>query len=320
MIIATSLDANSQGQIITDANRDLLQQALWIDLVNPSKEDALMVEQCLHLNLPDLDQMRSIELSSRLYEENGTLFMTTTMVAQSQSPTPEQDSVTFLLTPKQLISIRYIEPQVFTIFRSRLSKLRTDSPTTLFTELLDAITDRIADILQESSHKLESTSKFIFYPLDTHNIEYRKLLQQLGVVGSLNSRIIESLVSLDRLMHFFAQSASKELKTQDHERLQSLNKDTHALIEHANYLSNKISFLLEAILGLVQIEQNTIIKIFSVAAVIFLPPTLIASIYGMNFKFMPKLIQHEYGFIASIVLMLLSAWAPYKYFKYRKWL
>ncbi len=102
-------------------------------------------------------------------------------------------------------------------------------------------------------------------------------------------------------------------------RLTSISKDIAALSDHANFVANKVTFLLSATLGMVNIEQNNIIKIVSVAAVIFLPPTLIASIYGMNFHVIPEL-SWKYGYVFSVVLMLLAAWLPYKYFKLRKWL
>lgn len=304
---------------ITKANQELLNESVWIDLVNPTKTEIQLVEQSLGLHLPTVDEMREIELSSRLYKDNDLLFMTATMIAQSESTNPKQDAVTFVLSPKQLVSIRYIEPQAFQLFKLKLNKLPVVNSYSFFTELLDATTDRLADILEMISHELEVSSKSIFNPINAHNINYKHMLQQLGVIGSLNSRIAESLVSFNRLIHFFDQSVNDALNTYDHERLHSLSKDIIALGDHANFLSNKISFLLEATLGMVQIEQNDIIKIFSVAAVIFLPPTLIASIYGMNFIFIPEL-KWKYGYLVAIALMMFSSWLPFKYFKYRKWL
>lgn len=303
---------------INTQNEHLLQQALWIDLVNPTNEEEKLLETSLHLNIPTREEMREIELSSRLYKENELLFMTATMVAHSNSTTPHQDAVTFLLTPTQLITIRYIEPQAFKLFASMVAKLQIDNPRSFLTELLDATIDRLADILEIISHQLELFSKDIFQ-LSHSSINYHHVLQQLGMNGELNSKIVESLVSFKRLISFFDQSMEQKHDMKDHLRLMTLSKDLYALNDHANFLSNKISFLLEATLGMVQIEQNAIIKIFSVAAVIFLPPTLIASVYGMNFTFMPEL-SWKYGYVFAIGFMLFSSWLPYKYFKYRKWL
>lgn len=319
MIIACQSEDKYIPKEININNLFLLKDCLWVDLISPTSEEEAMVEKCLGINIPTREEMQEIELSSRLYKENDIIFMTATMIAQSESLTPKQDAVTFLLTKTQLITIRYIEPQAFKLFTRRISKASNiESPNTILTELLDATIDRLADILELISHLLDNYSKNIFQPDASTNINYKQLLQQLGVTGELNSKIVESLVSFNRLIPFFDQAAVRS-NSATHVRLNSLSKDVTSLSDHAIFLSNKIGFLLEATLGMVQIEQNAIIKIFSVAAVIFLPPTLIASIYGMNFHFIPEL-NWKFGYIFAIGLMLFSSWLPYRYFKYRKWL
>lgn len=320
MIIASDFKDHLIQKEINTSNAILLNNSLWIDLINPSHEEEVLVEHHLGLNIPTREKMREIELSSRLYKENDVLFMTATMIAQSDSLSPNKDPVTFLITKKQLITIRYIEPQAFKLFICRLNKLKhLDNAASLLTELLDVTIDRIADILELINHQLERVSKSIFQQNESANRNYEQLLQQLGINGELTSKIVESLVSFKRLIPFFEQSSIIKIENNDHLRLLTLSKDINSLNEHATFLSNKISFLLEATLGMVQIEQNAIIKIFSVAAVIFLPPTLIASIYGMNFHFMPEL-SWKFGYLLAFFLMLLSSWLPYKYFRYRKWL
>jgi len=317
MIIAGQFTDGFNQEEINEGNINHLKNALWIDLINPTVAEEKSVEHALNISLPTREEMVEIELSSRLYKEDDILFMTATMIAQAESLAPKQDAVTFLLTKTQLITIRYIDPLAFKLFNSRLNKIKNiDNPSSLLTELLDATIDRIADILEMINHQLESYSKTIFQHTGTA-INYKQQLQQLGVTGELNSKIVESLVTFNRLLPFFAQSI--KIDNENQVRLNTLSKDIYALSDHAAFLSNKISFLLEATLGMVQIEQNAIIKIFSVAAVIFLPPTLIASIYGMNFHAMPEL-SWKFGYIFAVGLMLFSSWLPYKYFKYRKWL
>ncbi|MDI1351667.1 MAG: magnesium transporter CorA family protein [bacterium] len=313
------MDQKFKQEELNDNNHHLLKESLWIDLINPTPKEEELVEDVLKLNIPTRQEMSEIEISNRLYKENGHLFMTATMTAQSESLDPKQDAVTFLLTATQLITVRYIEPQAFKLFASIVPKLQTNSPTKLLTELLDATVDRLADILESISHQLEHLSKDLFLPKRTNTINYKHLLQQLGNSGALNSKIVESLVSFNRLISFFEQSTNEQLDDHERARLLTLSKDIYALDDHANFLSTKIGFLLDATLGMVQIEQNVIIKIFSVAAVIFLPPTLIASIYGMNFKHIPETDWH-YGYIYAICLMIFSSWLPFKYFKHRKWL
>jgi magnesium transporter len=319
MIIASHFEETLIQKEINANNYSFLKDALWIDLINPTSEEEALVEQCIGLNIPTREEMKEIELSSRLYKQNDTLVMTATMIAQAESSSPMSDAVTFVLTKTQLVTIRYIEPQAFILFISRLQKLEhiDNNPSTLLTELLDVTVDRLADILQIINHQLESYSTNLLQQNGSTNRNYQQLLQQLGINGALNSKMVESLVSFSRLIPFFDQSAVKIID--NHVRLTTLSKDINALNDHATFLSNKISFLLEATLGMVQIEQNSIIKIFSVAAVIFLPPTLIASIYGMNFQFMPEL-SWKFGYFLAVALMLFSSWLPYKYFKHRKWL
>ena len=324
MIIAYLMHQPLQAYEINHKNHDLLKKALWIDLISPTKKEEILLEQHLALDIPTRDEMREIELSNRFYEENKTLFMTTSMLAQADSPEPQYDAVTFILTSTQLITLRYIEPQAFRLFISKLTKrdMMPDAKAILL-GLLDATVERLADILESIGHHLEDYSKMIFRPnqvlSDQPKLNHQDLLQQIGINADMNTKVRDSLVAFNRLILFFEQSTqvakNKVLKGQ----LDTLSKDMNALSDHANFLSSKITFLLNATLGLVTIEQNRIIKSFSIAATIFLPPMLIASVYGMNFHDMPELSWH-WGYPGAVGLMLLSAWLPYQYFKYRKWL
>jgi magnesium transporter len=324
MLFAYSPNHASELLEVNELNQDLISDALWLDLLNPTKHDELITEQCLNIDIPTRDEMREIEISSRLYKEDGILFMTATMLAESHSLDIKYDAVTFILTDNQLISIRYIEPQAIKLFSHKLTKqFAHDDAPTLLIDLLETTVDRLADILEAVGRHLEEHSKGIFRPeLSKHNhkpLDYQLLLQQIGINGDLNTKTRESLLSFNRLITFFTQNMINKLSAENQVRLVTLSKDILSLSDHANFISSKVNFLLDATLGMVSIEQNKIIKIFSVAAVIFLPPTLIASIYGMNFKHMPEL-SWQGGYGMAIILMLLSAWLPYKYFKSRNWL
>lgn len=324
MIYACINQTKLKPQEIIEENQANLQDAIWIDLLSPSKKEEVLVEKYIDIDIPRRHEMIEIELSSRLYKENGTLFMTATMIAQSDSLDPKLDPVTFILTPNKLITVRYIEPQSFKLFTSQLQKLDNihHQATHLFLELLDATVNRLADILELIGKRLEEYSKTIFRPLNTEHLkklDYMALMQQIGMNGDLNTKARESLLTFNRLVTFYAQTIDSKINEESQLRLITLNKDILSLSDHANFLSTKINFLLDATLGMVSIEQNNIIKLFSVAAVIFLPPTLIASIYGMNFIHIPEL-SWEYGYLFAIGLIILAAWLPYRYFKYKKWL
>ncbi len=318
------LDQNMlEPEALSVENHDLLTDAIWIDLLSPSRTEEIEVEQHIGQDIPSREDMVEIELSSRLYKENGILFMTAIMIAHAESPTRTIDPVTFILTHRQLITIRYIEPQSFKVFNAKLKKLDSShrNPINLLIELLDVTIDRLADILELVGARLDEYSKTLFRPQKNAplKLDYQLLIQDIGENGDLNTKARESLVTFSRLISFLTQTIGSKIDHENQLRLVTLGKDIVSLSDHANFLSSKINFLLDATLGMVTIDQNNIIKIFSVAAVIFLPPTLIASIYGMNFHLMPEL-SWSYGYELAIGMMLIAAWLPYKYFKYRKWL
>ncbi|OGT38157.1 MAG: magnesium and cobalt transport protein CorA [Gammaproteobacteria bacterium RIFCSPHIGHO2_12_FULL_37_14] len=325
MIITYLSEKKLKPETITMDNQAALNSALWVDLLNPTKEEEVWVESTLCLDIPTREEMQEIELSSRLYEENGALFMTVTMVAKSTSPEPTSDAVTLILTKTKLITVRYIEPHSFSLFTSYMAKLplQSHNANALLVELLDASIDRLADILENVSSQLDNYSNVIFHSelneKYSKKTDYKTLLQRIGASGDLNTKVQESLISFNRLMIFFGKKYSSEFDSSIQSKLTMIADDTKSLKDHVTFLSNKVNFLLDATLGMVNIEQNNIIKIFSIAAVILLPPTLVASVYGMNFEFMPELKWH-WGYPFAIMLMLISAWLPYKYFKLKKWL
>lgn len=277
---------------VTETNPSILQKAVWIDLLNPSREEELLVEQALSMNIPTRAEMVEIEVSSRLYTEKNNLFMTATMIAQADSPEPKLDPVTFIITKNQLITIRYIEPMAFNLVNKQLRRLDNShrDHINLLIEILDATVDRLADILELIGHRLDDYSKALFQQQESsEKLDYKLHMQQIATNGDLQSKATESLITFNRLITFFLQSADSQLTKEKRMRLTTLNSDITSLHDHANLISIKMNFLLDATLGMVNIEQNNIIKILSVGAVIFLPPTLIASIYGMNFHFIPEL-------------------------------
>jgi magnesium transporter len=324
MIISYSGRNKFKPENISEENRDLIHTALWIDLLNPSKDEEQLIERLLGIDIPTREEMQEIEVSSRLYRENGAIFMTVTMVAKSDSSQPNTDAVTLILIDNKLITIRYIEPHSFASVISRIGKLSLNSNAVdLFMEILDASIDRLADILEKVSHGLDNYSQAIFRSdFNTEGSEkpdYKHHLRDIAANGDLTTKVQESLITFNRLITFFGQTSFPQIDTNLQSRLTILGKDIISLSDYVNFLSTKVNFLLDATLGLVNIEQNNIIKIFSIAAVILLPPTLVASIYGMNFHQMPEL-SWKFGYPLALILMIVAGWLPYKYFKIKKWL
>ena len=301
------------------------ESAVWFDLVTPTLTEDKLLERHLGIAVPTREEMLEIEVTSRLYVENGARYMTATLMCQSDTETPKTTPVTFILSGHRLITVRYDEPRPFMIVGTKLSRVcaPTVNGESVLMDLLDAVIDRAADILERIGSEVDLLSHSIFEPegkREDHSRSYNEILKTIGKKGDLTSKVRESLVSIGRLLLYLANEAdSMKWAKETRSQLRGMQRDVHSLSDHAAYLSNKIQFLLQAMLGVVSIEQNNIIKIFSVAAVGLMPPTLIASIYGMNFKHMPEL-DWQLGYPIAIVLMVLAAALPYYFFKWKKWL
>jgi magnesium transporter len=316
---------NSLERTVVEESGSIPDGAVWFDLVSPTLPENKMLERTLGIAVPTREEMQEIEISSRLYIENGARYMTATLMCQSDTAAPKTTAVTFILAGHKLVTVRYDEPRPFTLVTNKLARScpQSVSGETIMMDLLDAVIDRAADILERAAADIDRVSHDIFEP-EGRRIDrtktYRYILRTIGRKGDLTSKVRESLVSIGRLVLFLANEADgmkwpKEMRSQ----LKTMQRDVQSLSDHASYLGNKITFLLDAMLGVMSVEQNNIIKIFSIAAVVLLPPTLVATIYGMNSKNMPEL-SWEYGYPMAILLMILAALLPYYWFKWKKWL
>lgn len=316
----------AQGRLeAVDDAVEHLEDVIWIDLIRPSPDEEHALEQALDVDVPTREEMEEIEASSRLYYEKGAPFMTAILPAKADGDDPEMAPVTFVLAGKRLITVRYHEPRAFDTFAARAGKSASGAANgeAVLIALLETTVDRLADILERAGRDIDEISRSVFRAGRARpggNRDLRGVLEQIGRKGDLTSNIRDSLVSLERLVGFLTHATSQRRSDQDvRARVKTLSRDAHSLTDHSGFLSQKITFLLDATLGMISIEQNTIIKIFSVAAVVFLPPTLIASIYGMNFAAMPEL-DRPWGYPFALGLMVLSAVLPYLFFKRRGWL
>jgi magnesium transporter len=309
------------------ADAPLPEEAIWFDLLEASSAEEHLVEARLGLDIPTREEMREIEPSSRLYEEAGALYLTATVVTKLDTTLPENAQVTFILKDQRLVTNRYVDPLPFRRFATLVERQPLSNTTShaVFAGLLESMVNRIADVIERVSSDMDASSVEIFNrkKLLTRNShrsqrDFRKLLEQIGQSGELIAKARESLASLARLLAFVQQSTiamPQDVKT----RLRTLSKDVFAMSDHASFLNNNLSFILDATLGLINIDQNNILKIFSVMTVVLLPPSVIGAIFGMNFAHIPTS-QQSWGFSAALGLMLLSAVVPYFVFKRRGWL
>lgn len=313
------------------AAEELSRSAVWVDLCDPAPAEIAAVERAFAIEIPTREEMLEIEASSRLYTENGILVMTAPILHRASADFPESGTVTFMLLPGTLVTVRFVDPLPFAVFSRRAERnpgLAATAQAALL-GLLESITDRLADVLELAQADMERVSRDIFATRAaalggrqeqdiTHKApDLKELLRRIGRVGDIATKARDSLLGLSRIALFLA--AQADLKKDIKARIKTLSRDLASITDHANFLAGKVNFLLDATLGLINIEQNAIIKIFTVAAVAFLPPTLIASIYGMNFEFMPEL-HWDYGYLFAIALMIISAIVPIWYFRRRGWL
>ncbi|GEP10491.1 magnesium transporter CorA family protein [Methylobacterium gnaphalii] len=306
------------------------EDTLWLDMVRPTREEDLKVESFMGITVPTREEMKDIEPSELLYVEEGARYMTGRVLSKVEdSEEPGLAGITFILRGSRLVTVRYEEPQAFRMYTQRAGRSTGNGPSvsstgeTILAGLIEAVIDRAADVLQLQGERIDRLSRKIFEEKSdpsARNTALQDTLRALGRHGDLISKQRESLVSMERILlslsaTYRTAKAPRELR----EDVRSTLRDLQSLEEHATFLSTKIQFLLDATLGLVNLEQNNIIKLFSVMAVVFMPPTLIASIYGMNFKSMPEL-DWPYGYPLAVGMMVVAAVLPYVFFRWKKWL
>ncbi|HEU4499909.1 MAG TPA: magnesium transporter CorA family protein [Sphingomicrobium sp.] len=297
----------------------------WIDLLNPTREEEKLAEQALGQNIPTREEMVEIEPSSRLYVRRGALFMTASVIHGITEGQPNTDPISFILTDRLLVTVRYVDPLPFIKFTEHLcaEPELAQEPVSILARLLDVIVDRLADELEETAKAIEVLSARVFEhrrkvgSLKTE-VRLEALLMRIGEVQRLLSEVRESALSTSRMLSFLG--TSKLCRESDQMAfVESLQSDAHALLDHNNFLTDNLGFLLNASLGLITLEQNFVMKVFSVFAVVLMPPTLIAGIYGMNFEHMPEL-RWLLGYPFALGLILLSAVVPYWLARRSGWL
>lgn len=301
---------------------------LWIDLNNPSRDEEKAVEARLGLQVPTRQEMAEIEDSARLYDEGGAMVMTAVILLGATEGRPSRTQVTFVLTRSHLVSVRYADPLAFRAVEAKCQRSAENFTASdrVLVSLLESIVERAADVLEGVAAELNevSTRLFIESP-DSAASRGRKAEDQLqGVIRRLGRKnmtvsiLRESLLSLMRLVPYLRRGAREWLAPSSTARLKQVERDLASLSAYEGQLSSEIGYLHDATLGLINLEQNRIIKVFSIAAVLFLPPTLVGTIYGMNFDRMPEL-DWAWGYPFALVLMVISAVLPYHFFKWRGW-
>lgn len=324
--------SNSENKLVEQELRigsSIDEDVIWIDLDAPTQKEEQYIESLLGVHIPTRAEIDKIEVMSPFYHQHNSHYMTVTVLDRSSKDDhPDGTAVTFILTKNCLITLRYSTPSLLVNYITRAVRglQQCNSPEQILSGILEAFINKTADVLEEVGNELDQLLKTIFEKSTKQEIisskRYNTVIRKIGYTGNLISKNRESLVSINRLFIYFAQihethkvATKKEYKA----KFKNLAREVHSLVEYGNFLSQRNSFLLDATLGMISVEQNMIIKIFTVASAVFMPPTLIASIYGMNFKYMPEL-NLMFGYPLALCMIIISALFPYFLFKKKKWL
>jgi magnesium transporter len=311
------------------AGAQLPTDVVWIDLMEPDPTEIAFVEEATKLAMPSKDDLGEIENSSQLRAERNALYVNAPLIYRADFDEPIATPVGFVLTADRLITIRFAELSSFTSLAKR--KLATDAPplssSAVFSELMEAIVGRLADVLERIAAELDTLSRRLFRANPTEpsrrrrtveSVSLRVLLRRVGHNGDLVSKIRDSLLGISRMVPFVLSLGGEWLPGDVKPRLETVRQDVASLNDYDEHLANKVQLLLDATLGMINIEQNNIIKVLAVVAVVGVPPTLVASMYGMNFKFMPEL-DWAWGYPYGLAVIAVSAILPLLWFKWRGW-
>lgn len=310
------------------------QGVLWIDLVEPTSREESFIEKKLSIQAPNREEQDKIEIISPYYKEGNSYFMTITVLFKPDVEHPESSPISFILTPHCLVTVRHVKPRSFINFAALILRKKSlyITPGLVLEGIIESLMHRIGDVLEKTGNELDELLLSVFdRKTDSLRMEERKntqghyddIIKKVGRYGNFLSKNRESLMSISRLLIFFNQIEQKNPHSREAKerraRYINISREVNSLTEYANFLSQRINFLLDATLGMLNVEQNMIIKVFTVAAAVFMPPTLIASIYGMNFEFMPEL-EWFWSYPIVLLLIVISALLPYYYFKRKGWL
>jgi magnesium transporter len=302
-----------------------LAEAVWIDLLNATDEERATVQAATKLRLPTKADIEEIESSSRVYAEDGALFLSTPMLTGSDCVSDVPTTIGFVLTPERLITLRFAPFVAFDAL-AKPEPHKQPAAYDLFLRMMEMIVDYTADALEHASAKLEAISRAAFRaepPVrgkrQRSGAELRAGLRSLGRISDGISHLRDALLGLGRIAAFVQEAGHPVDEKETGTRLRAIRVDLTSLTDYQGHLTSKVQLLLDATLGFINIQQNDIVKTLTVVSVVGVPPVLIAGIYGMNFKFMPELNWHL-GYPFALGLIVVSALIPFVWLKWRGWM
>ena len=287
----------------------------WVDAQDTSDEERDRLEALLHTELPESDDVEEIESSARYFTDSSGIHVHSLFLTQSEGRM-DTTTVAFILQAERLITVRECELADFRLLRmrARRGQVEVRTPRHLLLTMFEQKVENLADAIEDIHHELEIISHRVLEETET---DLESAIDDLAALEDSNGKIRLCLMDTQRSISFLQRQLRESKGAQ--EIIPDVIRDIDTLMSHTTFLFDKINFLMSTTQGFINIEQNKIIKIFSIASVMFLPPTLVASLYGMNFEFMPEL-KFAFGYPMAIGLMILAGLIPLVYFKRKGWL
>ncbi|HDV7284386.1 magnesium/cobalt transporter CorA [Mannheimia glucosida] len=317
MIRAFGLD-NARLISVDETNPTLLNDAIWIDLIDPSEAERTVLENRLDQTLAEERELEDLEASARFFEDEDGLHLHSFFYCLDDDDYADIATVAFTIRDGRLFTLRDRDLPAFRLYRmrSRREKLIDSNAYELLLDLFETKIEQLADVIEEVYADLEKLSRVILNG-QQENENFNDALSRLTEFEDASSKVRLCLMDTQRALSFLLRKT--RLPNNQLEQARDIMRDIESLQPHNESLFQKVNFLMQAAMGYINIEQNRIMKFFSVVSVMFLPATLVASTYGMNFEFMPEL-HFQYGYPMAIGLMIVAASAPYLYFKRKGWL
>jgi magnesium transporter len=302
-----------EGIEFLDSTEDK-NSVIWIDMLLPTIDEIRAVENLFDMKFPTKQESEEIELSSRYWEENNRIEINSYFLI-NDNKSAFNETVSFILQGALLISVRYKKLESFNTFTKKLliSPREFKTGYSIFCQIIDIRIDADADTIENLSKEITKIRKHVFTDYSNDDEE---ILEKISTFEDLNMKIRENLTDKQRILNSLLKS---QKFVDDKNELPIMLKDIKSLIDHTNFNFERLDYLQNIFIGILSIEQNKVIKIFTIVNVIFLPPTLIASIYGMNFEFIPEL-HWEYGYVFSIIFMIIASITPILIFKKKGWI
>jgi magnesium transporter len=311
---------------VRDGKASTLKDAAWVDLLDPGPDERAAFEQAFGLHVPTKEQLSEIETTSRLRIENDALYMSAPLIVAANGepwiPTPTG----FVLTRHVLLTVRFVKSGPFDTVAGELRGNQKCVASLAFVRVLEVLVDRMADLLEQTSRDLDDASHLIFRPddqqrskLSHETAQLRRLMIRTGRTSERMARIQYTLVCLDRMAKFTVERGREWLPTDMATRLQIVSSDISSLVHYAEGLVSRVQLLQDAATGIINIDQNDVMKVLTIASVVGIPPVLVAGIYGMNFKNMPEY-DWTWGYPYALALIVVTALLPLIWFKWKDWI